>query len=360
MDLLKQVPKTVGKDIKVGKQLYTSGKRIYDAQAERSSIKKKFTAVGKTIKPEKIGKSVKFVGQAVSAGGQTIGLAGGLISTQPELAEIGLPMVALGATMTGAGKVIETSGDVVQKATNMGINIYKTGKRVYTAGKKKNKYKGVTDEHLPHFNISKAMYSGETPAGFTRDPSLCSAQSCAFRHTATGNIFIGWRGTELNKGFGTAVDDLVTDAHIALGTQNRTKRFKDSEDFFKKVKAKYPKAPIHLAGHSLGGSIGDHIANKFSDDVTLNVGFNAGTQPIKEAKRNLKGKGRSQGKSVQYTTMTDPLSTGIMLRDDVDLRITKRRKGLDPHTIDNFSPQTRYQGVQVMRKSKQPITTTFV
>ena len=50
MDLLKQVPKTVGKDIKVGKQLYTSGKRIYDAQAERSSIKKKFTAVGKTIK----------------------------------------------------------------------------------------------------------------------------------------------------------------------------------------------------------------------------------------------------------------------------------------------------------------------
>ena len=36
-------------------------------------------------------------------------------------------------------------------------------------------------------------------------------------------------------------------------------------------------------------------------DVTLNVGFNAGTQPFKEASRALKGKGRSHGKSVQYT-----------------------------------------------------------
>ena len=55
MDLLKKGVKTVGKDIKVGKQLVKSGKRIYDAQAERSSIKKKYTAVGKTIKPKKIG-----------------------------------------------------------------------------------------------------------------------------------------------------------------------------------------------------------------------------------------------------------------------------------------------------------------
>ena len=142
-----------------------------------------------------------------------------------------------------------------------------------------------------------------------------------------------------------------------MGTEAKTRRFKDSEDFFKKVKAKYPDTPIHLASHSLGSRIGDHITNKYPDDVALNVGFNAGTNPLVEAKRNIKN---NRNKNIQYTTMTDPLSTGIMLRDDVDLRITKRRKGLDPHTIDNFSPQTRYQGVQVSRKSKQPLTTNFV
>ena len=100
------------------------------------------------------------------------------------------------------------------------VTLFKNNK----TGMKKNKYKSVTDEHLPHFNISKAMYSGETPAGFIRDPSLCSAQSCAFRHTATGNIFIGWRGTELNRGFGTAVDDLVTDGSKILKTSLRRSR----------------------------------------------------------------------------------------------------------------------------------------
>jgi hypothetical protein len=187
MESFKKGFKTVNKDIKVGNKLFKSGKRIYDAQAERSSIKNKFTAVGKTIKPQKIGQSINFIGEAVSAGGESIGLAGGLISTAGQNPEAGLPLIALGATVMGAGKIIETSGDVVQKATNMGINIYK-------ATKKKNKYKNVTDEHLPHFNISKAVYSGKTPAGFTKDHSLCSAQSCAFRYTQTNNIFIGWRG----------------------------------------------------------------------------------------------------------------------------------------------------------------------
>ena len=126
----------------------------------------------------------------------------------------------------------------------------------------------------------------------------------------------------LSQSLFTAVDDLVTDAHIVLGTQEKTKRFKDSEDFFKKVKAKYPDRPIHLAGHSLAGAIGEHITNKYPEDVTVNVGFNSGTQPLVEAKRYMEGKGKGKGKSVQYTTFSDPLSTGIMLRPDVDLRIT--------------------------------------
>lgn len=76
-------------------------------------------------------------------------------------------------------------------------------------------------------------------------------------------IYVSIRGTQLKHGFGEAATDLLTDAQVAFGLTESTKRYKQSDKKIQELKEKYPDMNIETYGHSLGGSIGENLSKKY-------------------------------------------------------------------------------------------------
>jgi len=129
LKFIEQAEKTIKKckkGAKQGAKLGKSARRLYEAQAERRSFKKKCTAIKKIIKLKKIGQTVEDLGQALITAGDVVLLAGELIKTKNP--EKGVELIAIGYGMKATGKAIEKAGPAVQKATDVSINAYKNFK----------------------------------------------------------------------------------------------------------------------------------------------------------------------------------------------------------------------------------------
>lgn len=71
------------------------------------------------------------------------------------------------------------------------------------------------------------------------------------------------------------VADLGVDADILLG-QRKHKRFDEAVELERRVRRKYGRAP-QLTGHSLGGSIANHVSQKNDNQAVV---FNPGSSPF--------------------------------------------------------------------------------
>ena len=78
-------------------------------------------------------------------------------------------------------------------------------------------------------------------------------------------VLVSYRGT-------SNLNDIGTDAYLALGKLRDTNRFKQSDEVLHKAKHKYNEENAILAGHSLGNSLARATAKKH-DKV---IGYNAG------------------------------------------------------------------------------------
>lgn len=111
---------------------------------------------------------------------------------------------------------------------------------------------------MEYKDIFKASYQRPKEAhitleglGYKYDPELSSDKSKVFIDKE-GNPHIAFRGTTLDKGLKTAVQDIGTDIMVGLG--KTTKREKEAKKLREQVESKYGK-PATAYGTSLGGKL---------------------------------------------------------------------------------------------------------
>jgi len=144
------------------------------------------------------------------------------------------------------------------------------------------------------------------------------------------------RGTDDKDVLGMKYSDLYTDAHLALGLLNRTKRYKEAERMFLKLKAKYGDN-VSLSGNSLDGLISWSLSKKYHCPAII---YNQATSPFD----STYNKGANPY-TTHYTTNSlknitiDPLSVSSMLSQThhIEVPIDTPIIGLPSHSIDHFT-----------------------
>ena len=131
---------------------------------------------------------------------------------------------------------------------------------------------------------------------FELDDELSTEEHSVFFNKTTNETVIAYRGT-------TNLDDVKTDSHILMGRERNTARFKRSEAVYEKTRDKYD-GVITTTGHSLGGGISLHVAEKYDiHGHHYNPAISA-TQVFTTDHYN------NQSHQTIYRTKLDPVSIG--------------------------------------------------
>ena len=122
-----------------------------------------------------------------------------------------------------------------------------------------------------------------------------------------GKVEIAYRGTQLSGK--PNLEDIYTDATIAVGADRTTRQFQAAEDQIEKAINKYGKENIdHLTGYSLGGTKALSMGQKYNIESTT---FNPFI-----GKRLARGINNTDATHNIIRTTTDFASTGLMVSAD--------------------------------------------
>lgn len=154
----------------------------------------------------------------------------------------------------------------------------------------------LNSRHL--HSLLEASYVGTNEAkeiakdnGYLLDEELSNRKHRVYRDKHDNSI-IAFTGTR-------TLGDAITDAALAVGLADLTYRFSESTKLAEKVKEKYRHSPILAIGHSLGGSLAEHVNKTGLVDKVITVNKGTGIFGIhKELKPN----------HTDIRTETDPVS----------------------------------------------------
>lgn len=107
--------------------------------------------------------------------------------------------------------------------------------------------------------------------GFVYDSDLSDVNQQVYYNPREKKLLYSVKGTNP-----FSLKDIGTDAYLAMGKLKDTNRYKEAESKLKLAKTRYHPAETIVAGHSLGGSIGQYIAGKDDKVYTLNKGATIG------------------------------------------------------------------------------------
>lgn len=186
--------------------------------------------------------------------------------------------------------------------------------------------------------------------GFVLDRELSTEEHSVFHNSSKKETVIAYRGT-------SNLSDVATDSHVAMGRERHTARYKRSEAVFEKARDKYD-GSMAVTGHSLGGGISMHIAEKYDvEGHHYNPAISA-TQVF--------SKDHYDNKTTQqiYHTELDPVSVGAHVIADHQPRRKVHRIDNDPdhhaHALENFfsNKATRTDDNQRFQVRKENLRTT--
>ena len=186
--------------------------------------------------------------------------------------------------------------------------------------------------------------------GFVLDRELSTEEHSVFHNSSKKQTVIAYRGT-------SNLSDVATDSHVAMGRERHTARYKRSEAVFEKARDKYD-GSMAVSGHSLGGGISMHIAERYDvEGHHFNPAISA-TQVF--------SKDHYDNKTTQqiYHTELDPVSVGAHVIADHQPRRKVHRIDNDPdhhaHALENFysNKATRTDDNQRFQVRKENLRTT--
>jgi hypothetical protein len=161
---------------------------------------------------------------------------------------------------------------------------------------------------------------------FVLDYQLSTEEHSVFHNTTTNETVIAYRGT-------TNLDDVKTDSHILMGREKNTQRYERSEAVYENTRDKYD-GTITTTGHSLGGGISLHIAERYD---TRGYHYNpaiSGSQVFSSDHYD------NQSKQTIYRTKLDPVSVGGEIISDHQPNREVNTVANDPnhhaHALENF------------------------
>jgi hypothetical protein len=225
---------------------------------------------------------------------------------------------------------------------------------------KKSKKISLDDEMKEKALVSKLAYEDhrqrkESSLAYERDYSTMETAVFSKDHDdGQREYIIGSRGTCLgcsgskdpqmrkeNKKFTsilenvkTGTKDLTTDILLALGLSHLSNRYHDLHKLVEKIEKDHPSSKIVLTGHSLGGRLAYNIGRKRGHESIV---FNPGTTPIDFLAGNWPSSSKQRHRVI--STKGDIVShfrdtSSVQNLDDI-VEI-KPKKGIHPHSIDNF------------------------
>jgi len=211
---------------------------------------------------------------------------------------------------------------------------------------------------------TQAMFDSFLPnSGYKIDESLTNSRRTVFKNDDSKDVIIAHRGTKVSK---NDLKDLKADGKIFFNKHEDSKRFqkavdRDHQDIknFKKngfsvtltghslgattamlsSRANKTKSVLYNAGGSASGDAGFETG-KFLSNSTIGGVLGAVILPsgfqVKDKLGMLNKLEKKQKKNIRhYYTTADPVSITSRKLPAKQIRIN-RKKGLDPHTIDNF------------------------
>jgi hypothetical protein len=145
-----------------------------------------------------------------------------------------------------------------------------------------------------HLNkLLDASYAGTNEAeqigldnGYLLDKELSNRKHRVYTDKHDNSI-IAFTGTR-------TIGDVITDGLLAVGLGDLTHRFSESTNLVKKVKNKYAHNPIITIGHSLGGTLAEHVNKTGLVDKTITVNKGVGLfgigKKIKDNQTDIRSK----------------------------------------------------------------------
>jgi hypothetical protein len=138
------------------------------------------------------------------------------------------------------------------------------------------------------------------------DKELSTPESLVIQKP-NGKVEIAYRGTQLTGK--PNLEDIYTDATIAVGADRTTRQFEAAEDQIQKTINKYGRENLdHLTGYSLGGTKALSMGQKFNIESTTYNPF--------IGERLARGINNTTAKHNILRTTTDFASTGLMVSAD--------------------------------------------
>lgn len=207
--------------------------------------------------------------------------------------------------------------------------------------------------------LAKASYTRSNVFGYKTLNEFSSPDRTVYQRHRDGKVFVAFRGTDTSDFFqdpeeykwydkpsaymkhgakalwnSRAFRDVSTDAALAVGLpKSSLNRFRNAETVTQQLIDTYGKQNVVAVGHSLGGSQGLHVSNKFGIEAHVikpHITYN---------------ESRSFPNAYIYHNLTDPVSLlapfSIAKGNYAGFDLSKK-EGVGQHSID---PSQRFPGI---------------
>lgn len=146
----------------------------------------------------------------------------------------------------------------------------------------------------------------KTNPDYKYDPKLSTREHAIFTNPTSHKTVIAYRGTDFSDKKRWH-KDLKSDLMIGMGMQGLDPRHRQANRTYDKVKKAMPGYEVSVTGHSLGGSLANHVAkNRKSSDKA--VAFSRGSGPMDLLKKK-------SNKVLDVSNRYDPISMFARLQN---------------------------------------------